>query len=287
MAERSTDTGGKRLCREEMSKTKVINAVSDNYTEKEREFIKSCQSFVNNYADSFLNDSDNQVIAAVKMKLEHTGYVEKYARDLAIELGLKGHDIFLSELLGLLHDVGRFRQFQVYKTFVDAQSEDHAQLGLKVISEIGLLDGLSSEDRDLVCFAIANHNKRAIMPTDDRTLLFAKIIRDADKLDIFRVLSPYLEPSDGLGVNPVFLDEFSRGIQCDYSKIETLDDRKIVRLIWVYDINFAWTMKRVVEKGYIDRIIECLLPNDSLTVGINRLRAHVEKKCQEKDFQYL
>ncbi|MDO4203255.1 MAG: HD domain-containing protein [Selenomonadaceae bacterium] len=279
--------GGNRHSRREMSHNKTVTSVSENYTVQETEFIKSCQAFVNDYAESFLKDSDDQVIAAVKMKLEHTGYVQLYSKELAVALGLTGHDVFLSELLGLLHDVGRFRQFQVYKTFVDAQSEDHALLGLKVISETGLLDALSDNDRELVCFAIANHNKRAIMPTDDRTLLFSKLIRDADKLDIFRVLSPYLEPSDGMGVNAVFLDEFSRGVQCDYSKIQTLDDRKIVRLIWVYDINFAWTMKRVVERGYIDRIIECLLPNDSLLPGIRRLRDHVEKKCHEKDFTQL
>lgn len=258
-----------------------------HYTEEEKIFICKCKSFVEDYAGGFLQDPDEQIIEAIKMKLEHTGFVQKYSKELAIELGLRGHDVFLSELIGLLHDVGRFRQFQVYKTFVDAHSEDHALLGLKVISDTGLIDSMPENDREIICFCIENHNKRLIAATDDRTLLFAKIIRDADKLDIFRVLSPYLEPSDGLGVNPVFLDEFSQGIQCDYSKIETLDDRKIVRLIWVYDINFAWTMRKIVDKRYIDRIIDCLLPNEKLLPGIDRLRNHVKKKCLENDVHNL
>lgn len=205
-----------------------------NYEEQEALFIKKCESFVKRYAESFFCDPDQQVVEAVKMKLEHTAYVQLHSKELAIELGLLGHDVFLAELLGLLHDVGRFRQFQVYKTFVDARSEDHAKLGIKVISDTGLLDELSETDREIIAFSIINHNKRIIASTGDgRNLLFAKIIRDADKLDIFRVLSPYLGPSDGSGVNQRFVEEFNQGIQCDYSKIETEDDRKIVRLIWV------------------------------------------------------
>lgn len=257
-----------------------------NYEEQEALFIKKCESFVKRYAESFFCDPDQQVVEAVKMKLEHIAYVQLHSKELAIELGLLGHDVFLAELLGLLHDVGRFRQFQVYKTFVDARSEDHAKLGIKVISDTGLLDELSETDREIIAFSIINHNKRIIASTGDgRNLLFAKIIRDADKLDIFRVLSPYLGPSDGSGVNQRFVEEFNQGIQCDYSKIETEDDRKIVRLIWVYDINYSWTMKRIVEAGYIDRIIECIMPNEEILPGLIRLQECVKKKCNERSNQ--
>ena len=47
-------------------------------------------------------------------------------------LQLSLHDVQLAEIMGLFHDVGRFRQYSIYKTFNDAQSEDHADLGLKV-----------------------------------------------------------------------------------------------------------------------------------------------------------
>lgn len=267
-------------------KTRYTHEVVCNYDKSEAAFIKKCGSFVQSYAESFFSDPDQRVIEAVKMKLEHTEYVQRHARELAIEIGLWGHDVFLAELLGLLHDVGRFRQFQVYKTFFDAQSEDHAKLGIKVINDKGLLDELSETDREIITFSIRNHNQRFIEPTDDeRNLLFAKIIRDADKLDIFKVLSPYLEPSDGSGVNQRFVEEFNQGIQCDYSKMETKDDRKIVRLIWVYDINYSWTMKRIAEAGYIDRIIECLMPNEAIKPGIIRLQEYVKKKCNEKGNQ--
>ena len=52
------------------------------------------------------------------------------------------------------------RQWSVYRTFRDNLSEDHAELGLKVIQEQSLYKELDSEDRSILLFAISNHNKK-------------------------------------------------------------------------------------------------------------------------------
>jgi hypothetical protein len=187
--------------------------------------------------------------------------------------------------MGLLHDVGRFRQFTVYRTFNDAQSEDHAALGLKTIAAEGLISNLPEKDRELIKFAIWNHNKKEIEAAPDKTsLMYAKILRDADKLDIYHVLEPFLHPSDGSGVSPDFVDRFVAGEQCDYTMIRTMDDRKLVRLMWVYDINYAWTMQRVLERGYVDKIVSCL-PEGSAGIdeGVRKLRLYVKEKCASVD----
>ena len=178
-------------------------------------------------------------------------------------------------MMGLFHDVGRFRQFTLYQTFNDALSEDHADLGIKVLKELPLIGRLHTEDRELLLFAIQNHNKKVIAPEQDpRRILFAKLLRDADKLDIYRVLSPYLQPSDGQGCSPDFLEQFIAGEQCDYTRIRTQDDRKLVRLMWVYDVNFSWTLQRIRDQGYIERIISCLPLDDRMMLGVQRLRAY-------------
>ena len=133
-------------------------------------------------------------------------------------------------------------------------------------------------------FAIWNHNKKVIAPTEDaRELFFARLLRDADKLDIFRVLRPFLAPPDGSGVSPDFLEKFIAGEQVDYTQIRTMDDRKLVRLMWVYDVNFSWTLRRIRERGYIEDIIAHLPENPRMALGIERLLAHVEEKCAEED----
>ena len=208
---------------------------------------------------------------------------------------LSKHDTELAEIIGLFHDVGRFRQYSLYKTFNDADSEDHADLGLKVIDELDFFKELSEADNEIVHFAIKNHNKKIVEPTDDeRKILFAKIIRDADKLDIYRVLEPFLaqENADKMPkfikgkeraeISPDFIDNFVAGNQADYRKIRTNGDRKIVRLMWIYDINFAWTMKKIVERGYIDKIIDALPIDDTVQKGIDRLLEYVKVKCNDQ-----
>ena len=231
------------------------------------------------YMRSFYTE-DEEVQQAIRLKEVHTGIVTSIAVELAKHLGLAAHDVQLAEIMGLFHDVGRFRQFTIYRTFNDAVSEDHAALGLKALDELPFFSRLAPADEALVRFAIWNHNKKV---EDARELFFARLLRDADKLDIFRVLRPFLAPPDGSGVSPDFLEKFIAGEQVDYTQIRTMDDRKLVRLMWVYDVNFSWTLRRIRERGYIEDIIAHLPENPRMALGIERLLAHVEEKCAEED----
>ena len=268
--------------------------------------LQTAHQWMEAYMKSFYCD-DKDIMFGIQMKEKHTGYVTVNARNLALHLKLDEHDVQLSELIGLLHDVGRFRQWQLYKTFVDAESEDHADLGVKTIVELPFYEMMIEEDRQLVLFAIKNHNKKEIEAAPSpRHLMFAKIIRDADKLDIFRVLAPYLtqdpdiekqsatirkfmkgpngEATGEMGVfAPGFLERYVNGQQVDYSMIRTNEDRKLVRLMWVYDVNYAWTLQRICDKGYIDAIVANLPDLPMVRLGTERLREYVAKKCSTPD----
>ena len=182
------------------------------------------------YMRSFYTE-DEEVQQAIRLKEVHTGIVTSIAVELAKHLGLAAHDVQLAEIMGLFHDVGRFRQFTIYRTFNDAVSEDHAALGLKTLDELPFFSRLAPADEALVRFAIWNHNKKVIAPTEDaRELFFARLLRDADKLDIFRVLRPFLAPPDGSGVSPDFLEKFIAGEQVDYAAISRTSSRICLRI---------------------------------------------------------
>ena len=257
-----------------------------------RELLSRMHEWMAAYMKSFYSD-DAEVQQGILIKEKHTGYVTANSVELAKFLKLSKHDTELAEIIGLFHDVGRFRQYSIYKTFNDADSEDHADLALKVIAELEFFTELAAQDYELVKFAIQNHNKKTVAPTnDDRKILFAKIIRDADKLDIYRVLEPFLaqENADKMpnfikgkarpDISPDFVENFVTGKQADYRLIRTNGDRKIVRLMWVYDVNFSWTMQKIVERGYIDKIISNLPMDERIAEGVRRLKLHVAEKLQ-------
>lgn len=261
--------------------------MQDMLTEMHRWMVSYMRSF---------RTHDPEVMRGIQFKEIHTGYVTAHARALAKNLGCHAHDMAIAEIIGLFHDVGRFRQYARYRTFNDAASEDHAELGLKVLAEENILAPLSDVDAEAVRFAIKYHNKKKIAPTrDERKLFFAQVIRDADKLDIYRVLLPFLTPegaekapnfvpSDAAQeVSPDFVADFAAGRQADYYRLRTNGDRKIVRLMWIYDINFMWTLRRIVERGYVDTFIASLPAQAGIAEGVAKLRAYIDRYCAQND----
>ena len=121
----------------------------------------------------------------IRLKVEHTYRVADISEQIAEKLGLSEEDIALAWLIGMLHDIGRFEQLRRFHTFVDSQSIDHAHFGVELLFQDGLLACFvdnSGENEELIKKAIYWHSAFRIDPQlNDREMLFAKVIRDADK----------------------------------------------------------------------------------------------------------
>lgn len=100
----------------------------------------------------------------VKLKIAHIERTAEVAKKLATELMLEKEDIELAELIGLLHDIGRFEQIRIYHTFVDKISIDHGKLGAKILFEDGLIRNFIEDKKydTIIKKAIINHNKSKI-----------------------------------------------------------------------------------------------------------------------------
>lgn len=101
---------------------------------------------------------------SVNLKVVHTyGVVEK-SEYIARELGFDEDNVLLAKLIAILHDIGRFEQVKLTKDFDDSKGFEHANYGVKVLFEDGLIRNFIEDSKydQVIRKAIYNHNKYAI-----------------------------------------------------------------------------------------------------------------------------
>ena len=138
----------------------------------EKEFIK--------YTENYDLSNEN-----IERKQLHSIRVMKLSTQIAKSLNLSEDETDLATLIGLLHDIARFEQYSQYKTYEDVHSFDHGDYGVKILNK-DIRKYIETEKYDnIIKTAIKNHNKLKIEEgLSEKELLFSKIIRDADKIDI-------------------------------------------------------------------------------------------------------
>lgn len=69
----------------------------------------------------------------IKLKIDHIKRVAEISEMLAKYLKLNEEQIRLAKAIGIFHDIGRFKQVEMYNTFSDKDSVNHAKLGVKIL----------------------------------------------------------------------------------------------------------------------------------------------------------
>lgn len=209
---------------------------------------------------------------AIRLKEIHSIRVANQTLCLGRAIGLCGEDLETAGIAGLFHDIGRFRQYHVYKTFNDTKSENHALLGLKEIEDYGLFSGLSDYRAKVIKIAIENHNKiRLPEISDNRARFFSLLLRDADKLDIWRVMIAHVKKGNTGRHDPVtqnlplsdivsekLLDYLEKGMPIPFSELENLNDYKLFLISWIFDLNFRPSIEAATRRQIIRQISETL-----------------------------
>ena len=212
----------------------------------------------------------------IKIKIAHIERVAENSKRIAENLNLSQEDIELAELIGLLHDIGRFEQVRLYHTFVDKDSINHGEYGAKVLFEDGLIRKFIKDDKfdRIIKLAIVNHNRADIEEgLTERENLHAKIIRDADKTDIFTILisgdkKAIWEKADLSGdkISDEIYREFVEDKRINYKERKTSADILVSHFNYVYDLNFPETRKIIRDNKYIDKLYQRFKFNDAETM---------------------
>lgn len=229
----------------------------------------------------------------VELKDQHTRNTCGEMRYLTTEMKLPHNDCLIAETVALFHDLGRFEQFRRHRTFVDAVSVNHACHSVKLLSEMDLLAALPSQERETILTAIRLHNAKTL-PADlsPEALLHARLIRDADKIDIYRVFHHYFEllrdDQESLKANldlpvtseftPSILQALLDRTTIDYAQLRTSTDVTLLHLAWVYDINFVPGLRRIKERGHLAELVSHLGDHPDLAAAVKKVFAYVDER---------
>ncbi len=213
--------------------------------------IKKAKAIFNDYAKQFdFND------ASVQRKYAHTYRVIEYAMAISSSLNLDDQMKELIYVASLYHDIGRFKQASIYHTFDDSKSLDHAKLGYDLLKD-GMIDSFAKkEDAEVILFAVLNHSRKEIPQGSEDQILCAKVVRDADKMDIMK------EQGNSLSNDVILSKELLTSLKskevCDNKNVHNAGDHILRLLGFIYDINFKYTYKFILKEEIIDQKIQLL-----------------------------
>ena len=205
----------------------------------------------------------------IELKIKHTFRTVEVAKKIAKDLKLQEEQVLLAQLIALLHDIGRFEQVRMYNTFKDRDSIDHADLGVKILFEEGTIRKFIEDTKydDIIYKAIKNHNKFKMEEgLNEKELLHAKIVRDADKTEIFAVFVEDIEKNNDVLYNykEMAKQEVSPNIMQDFENYQQSNRDLFVRdidsyiniIAFIFDYNFVIGLKIIQENKYIERTMK-------------------------------
>ncbi len=252
--------------------------------------LQQLKAWFETYVSGFYTD-DPMHNRTIRLKEKHTDHVCRNMIVLGNAMDLSDQDMMLAETMGLFHDIGRFKQYAVYGTFKDSESENHALLGLRELASHDVLAGCTKNEKNWIFKAIACHNALKIpVGENGKTLLFIRLLRDADKLDIWRVFIEYYKSRDeqpnpvveiGLPddpyVSPKVLAALNENRFVLFQDLKTSGDFKLLLVSWVFDLNFKCSFRLVKERHYIEKIEATLPPSKQISAAIKHARDYVER----------
>lgn len=245
----------------------------------------------------YINNYNNQDDPGFNLKVVHTQHVVDNAILIAKKLNLSNEDIELAGLIGYLHDLGRFDELKNLKRF-DSVGNDHAMFASKVLFEDGLISNFidTNEYYNIIKKAIENHNKKEIEEgLSEKELLHAKIIRDADKLDNFRVkkeedisnvFPTITKTDDDINNSPLSDKVYESMINCECVDIKDRVyplDYWVCILGFIFDINFKETIMIIKELDYMNILIDRFnyIEKDKMETIKIVLHNYIEKRLED------
>lgn len=202
----------------------------------------------------------------MKRKLEHSYRVMENAGKIAKSLNLNEEEIEIAKMIGLLHDIGHFETIKIKDILKEDKKIDHGDFGVEILQKDNYIRNYITEDKydNIIFQAIKNHNKFKIEEgLSKEELLFAKIIRDADKWDIFYegaemfwTKKEEVEEINNSKITDNVFNDFYNNSLINRKEIETKADGIVSFIGFIFDINYKYDFEVLRNEDYINKILD-------------------------------
>ena len=224
------------------------------------------------YANTFDMNVD-----AIKLKYFHTLRVVEYTRKI-LNIGNYAQDLIRLSLIGaLLHDIARFKQWTDYNTYKDCNSFDHGNMAYEILKHNNYINNYVNNDseKDIILNAVKQHNKKELELNGNLWADFvAKVVRDADKIDILEkqynlndtnlyLYKDYLNEFGSLSdsqfdINDILLDDIVHKRLCSNSNVKYYFDAVLRELAFIFDLNFKESFQIIKDLKIVESKMKLL-----------------------------
>ena len=231
----------------------------------------------------------------IALKIAHTYRVADNCERIARSISLSDDEVEFAWLSGMLHDIGRFEQVKRYNTFIDSESVDHAEFGADLLFGKDQLITEYTDDRsidEMLETVIRQHNKYRIdSSVSGKCLVFCNILRDADKVDILRVIveTPmeeiYNVSEDELlssGVSERVMEQVREHHAVKRDLMDSPAEHLIGHIALAFELVYPASWEIVRQQGYLYRMFEFPSRNESTLKALKAARDELERFYGEK-----
>lgn len=251
---------------------------------------KNCEDFFSLY-----NMTTGEVGVMCKRKAEHSREVAKNSLYLAKALKLNAYDRTLAWIIGYLHDFARFGQAVLTRSFKDSDKYNHAHIGAKLLFQRKMIediilnyDEVADEDKIVMKKAIYHHGDLSLpKKLTERERLFCEIIREADKIDIFRAIfevgyknmygadKAQIAKTD---ISPEIEEAFYNHSTADYKKRKTPADFLLAHQALFFGLTMRAGKRKVIVDGYFNKIFDIKFSNAETEEKYLRMKKHLYRE---------
>ena len=252
------------------------------------ELLKECRLEFEEYFQSLIIDSPENQHKVEEIRA-HSLRVAGNALMLAKVVSQTDDDQRIAEFSALFHDLGKATMIvQGTESSINIQ-RDHASISSKLIQQMAFYSKLPADIQLIILKSNEGHNKLKLPKLDnEQQTLFARLLRDADKLDIYE--SSYRFFKERLGAQPIMtfdlinstevsekiIKSIVAGKTAAVEDMKTMNDYKLLLLSMAFDLNFKYTFRIMSEKQFIQKIYETLPKRDQIIDVYRGIKLFVE-----------